>query len=82
MQVTSSHRVRDSVKWECCVSMRIDARAVGRDRTKEEKQRRHLYGDAGAKFSGGKYGVLLGRISNCITTFISKDALIAEIYER
>ena len=59
----------------------IDARAVGRDRTQEEKQRRHLYGDKGAKFSEGKYGVLLGRISNCITTLTSKDCLIAEIYE-
>ena len=64
------------------MSMRVDARAVGRDRTREEKARRHLEGDAGARFSEGKYGVLLGRISNCITTFVSKDCLVAEIYER
>lgn len=60
----------------------IDCRAVGRDRTAAEKARRHLQGDAGAKFSGGKYGVLLGRVASTITTFINKDCLIAEIYEK
>lgn len=61
---------------------RIDCRAVGRDRTVKEKERRHLQGDAGAKFSEGKYMVLLGHIASTITTFISKDCLVAEIYER
>ena len=61
---------------------RIDARAVGRDRTAEEKARRHLHGDKGARFSEGKYGVILGRISATITTFASKDNMVAEIYER
>ena len=61
---------------------RIDARAVGRDRTAAEKVRRHLQGDAGAKFSEGKYMVLLGHVAATITTFISKDCLVAEIYER
>ena len=60
---------------------RIDARAVGRDRTQEEKRRRHLYGDYGATFSKGKYMVLLGRVSATITTFATKDNMIAEIYE-
>lgn len=61
---------------------RIDARAVGRDRTQEEKARRHLHGDKGARFSEGKYGVLLGRIAQTVTTFATKDCMIAEIYER
>lgn len=61
---------------------RIDARAVGRDRTAQEKARRHLHGDKGARFSEGKYGVLLGRIASTVTTFVTKDSLIAEIYER
>lgn len=61
---------------------RIDARAVGRERTAEEKARRHLHGDKGARFSEGKYGVLLGRISATVTTFATKDCQIAEIYER
>lgn len=61
---------------------RIDARAVGRDRTAQEKARRHLHGDKGARFSEGKYGVLLGRISATVTTFATKDCQIAEIYER
>ena len=60
---------------------RIDARAVGRDRTQAEKKRRHLHGDKGAKFSEGKYGVLLGRIASTITTFATKDCMIAEIIE-
>ena len=55
--------------------------AVGRDRTAQEKKRRHLQGDAGARFSEGKYMVLLGRIAATITTFISKDCLVADIYE-
>lgn len=61
--------------------MRIDARAVGRDRTRIEKLRRHIHGDAGARFSDGKYGVLLGRIASTITTFSTKDNQVAEIYE-
>ena len=61
---------------------RIDCRAVGRDRTAKEKARRHLQGDAGAKFSDGKYMVLLGHVAATITTFVSKDCLVAEIYER
>ena len=61
---------------------RIDARAVGRDRTAKEKARRHIYGDEGARFSEGKYMVLLGRVSQTVTTFFSKDCLMAEIYER
>ena len=60
---------------------RIDARAVGRDRTQEEKHRRHLHGDKGATFSKGKYQVLLGRLAQTITTLASKDNQIAEIYE-
>ena len=61
---------------------RIDARAVGRDRTAAEKARRHLQGDAGARFSEGKYMVLLGHIASTITTCATKDSLVAEIYEK
>lgn len=39
---------------------RTDARAVGRARTEEERKRRHIHGDAGAKFSQGKYMVIMG----------------------
>ena len=60
---------------------RIDARAVGRDRTAKEKARRHLHGDAGARFSEGKYMVLLGDVAPTVTTFINKDCLTAEVYE-
>ena len=55
--------------------------AVGRNRTAQEKKRRHLQGDAGARFSEGKYMVLLGHIASTITTFATKDSLVAEIYE-
>ena len=60
----------------------VEVLAVGRERTEEEKQRRHLYGDKGAKFSQGKRMCLLGDISGCVTTFATKDCLICEIYEK
>lgn len=60
----------------------VDVLAVGRERTEEEKQRRHLYGDRGAKFSKGKRLCLMGGVSGCVTTFATKDNLVCEIYER
>lgn len=60
---------------------RIIARAVGRERTDEEKRRRHIYGDKGAKFSGGKQMCILGDVCGTITTMSTKDNLIAEFYE-
>lgn len=59
----------------------VDVLAVGRERTEEEKKRRHLYGDKGAKFSKGKRMCLLSDISGCVTTFATKDNLVCEIYE-
>ena len=50
--------------------------AIGRERTEEEKLRRHLYGDGGAKFSKGKKLCVLGDIIGCVTTFATKDNLI------
>lgn len=60
---------------------RIDARSIVRTRTAEERLRRHLYGETGATFSKGKYMTLGSHIMGTITTFISKDCLLAEIYE-
>lgn len=60
----------------------IAVRAVGRERTEEEKLRRHLHGDKGAKFSNGRrLKVLADGINGCITTFATKDNLICEIYD-
>lgn len=59
----------------------IEILAVGRERTEEEKRRRHLYGDKGAKFSQGKRLCLLGGVVGAITTVATKDNLIAEFYE-
>ena len=42
------------------MSKLIAVLAVGRERTEEEKLRRHLHGDRGAKFSQGKRLCLLG----------------------
>lgn len=58
----------------------IEIRAVGRERTEEEKQRRHLYGDKGASFSKGKQTCILGDMSGCVTTFATKDNQVAEFY--
>ena len=63
------------------VSKIIEVRAVGRERTEEEKLRRHLHGDKGAKFSKGKRMCILGDVSGCITTFTTKDNLVAEFYD-
>ena len=53
-----------------------------RERSEEEKLRRHLHGDKGAKFSKGKVPKLAPPLCiGTITTFITKDILIAEIYE-
>ena len=60
---------------------RIDARAIIRTRTAEERLRRHLYGEDGATFSKGKYMTVGGRRMGTITTFINKDCLVTEIYE-
>ena len=58
----------------------IDIRAVGRERTEEEKRRRHLHGDKGASFSKGKQTCILGDVSGCVTTFATKDNQVAEFY--
>lgn len=60
---------------------RIDVVAVGRERTEEERLRRHLYGDKGAKFSKGKRMCFLGGVVGTITTAATKDNLIAEFYD-
>ena len=58
----------------------IDIRAVGRERTEEEKRRRHLHGDKGISFSKGKQTCILGDVSGCVTTFATKDNQVAEFY--
>lgn len=50
-----------------------------RERSEEEKQRRRLYGDKGAKFSKGKIPCIdTGDIIGTITTLVTKDLLIIE----
>ena len=53
-----------------------------RERSEEEKIRRHLHGDKGAKFSGGKVPRLVAPIViGIVTTMITKDILICEADE-
>ena len=53
-----------------------------RERSEEEKRRRHLHGDRGARFSHGKVPkVERGGILGTVTTFITKDILLIEVYE-
>lgn len=50
-----------------------------RERSEEEKLRRHLHGDKGAKFSGGKVPKLAPpHVMGTITTMITKDILLFE----
>ena len=61
---------------------RVSYYPIGRERTEEEKKRRHLYGDKGAKFSGGKQMCILkSGVMGSITTFATKDCLVCEVYE-
>lgn len=60
---------------------RIDARHIARVRTADERLRRHLYGEIGATFSKSKYMTIGGRYIGTITTLVSKDCLLAEVYE-
>lgn len=53
-----------------------------RERSEEEKLRRHLYGDSGAKFSAAKIPSLdWGGVIGTITTTVTKDLLVLEVYE-
>ena len=58
-----------------------------RERSEEEKLRRHLHGDKGARFSGGKIPKIdLGQVIGTVTTTWGHSALrngwkIIEIYE-
>lgn len=56
-----------------------DAQPIKRERTEEEKLRRHLHGDKGAKFSKGKQmAVGSNGIMNTITSVYSKANLVME----
>lgn len=60
--------------------MNADAQPIKRCRTEEEKLRRRLHGDKGAKFSKGKR-MCMGEdgIMNTITSAYSKDNLIVDM---
>lgn len=64
----------------CLRYLRTDI--LKRQRSEEEKLRRHLYGDKGAKFSGGKIPCIdrMGVIG-ALTTMVTKDLLLIESYE-
>lgn len=51
---------------------------IKRERTEEEKTRRHLHGDKGAKFSSRRMVANLSGVMGAITTVVEKDNLIME----
>ena len=59
--------------------MNADAQPIKRVRTGEEKRRRHLYGDQGAKFSSRKLVAGTNGIMGAITTVTDKDNLIVDM---
>ncbi len=60
--------------------MNADAQPIKRCRTEEEKLRRRLHGDKGAKFSKGKRMYMGGDgVMNTITSAYSKDNLIVDM---
>ena len=61
---------------------KITTAILTRERSEEEKLRRHLHGDKGAKFSGGKIPKIdLGQVIGTVTTMAIKDLLLIESYE-
>lgn len=51
---------------------------IKRERTEDEKLRRHLYGDNGAKFSSRRMVPKIDGVMGAITTVTDKDNLIME----
>lgn len=50
-----------------------------RERSEQEKIRRHFYGDKGAKFSLGKVPKIdFGGVIGTITTMVTKDLMLIE----
>lgn len=58
------------------------AQHAKRVRTDEERLRRHLHGDKGAKFSSRKLVPGTNGIMGALTTVIEKDNLIVEIWQK
>ena len=53
-----------------------------RERSEDEKIRRHKYGDKGAKFCGGKVPRLNPPVViGTVTTMVTKDIMLFERYE-
>ena len=53
-----------------------------RERSEEEKLRRHLHGDKGAKFSKAKVPCIdRGGVIGALTTMMTKDILLIELYD-
>lgn len=53
-----------------------------RERSEEEKLRRHLHGDKGAKFSKAKIPCVdFGGVIGTVTTMVTKDLLLLEVYD-
>lgn len=62
--------------------MKITTAILTRERSEEEKKRRHLHGDKGAKFSGGKIPKIdLGQVIGTVTTMVTKDLMLIEMYD-
>ena len=53
-----------------------------RERNEEEKRRRHLFGDKGAKFSKANVPCIdTSNVIGTITTMVTKDLLIIELHD-
>lgn len=54
---------------------------IKRRRSEEERLRRHLYGDAGARFNARESYPDFSGVVGAITTLVTKDIPLLEIYE-
>ena len=60
---------------------RFNAQGLRRQRTDEERERRHLHGENGAKFNAKYAYPGNDGTCSCVTTFTNKDNLIVEYEE-
>ena len=60
----------------------ITTAILTQERSEEEKERRRIFGDKGAKFKKGRIPKIdMGGVIGTVTTLVTKDLRIMEVYE-
>lgn len=65
-----------------CYMRKITTAILTRERSEEEKERRRIFGDKGAKFKKGRIPKIdRGGVIGTVTTLVTKDLRIIEVYD-